>query len=68
MRSYILTDLEAQEIQNYLETGKSTNHISVIRGRVRKFLPKILEDLKLIQSLLDHGKDAPLGNLRDMEG
>ena len=56
MRSYILTEIEAQEIQDYLKSGESTKYLYTVRSRVRKFLPKILEDLKLIQVFLDHNK------------
>ena len=53
MRSYILTETERKKIQEYLETGISTFHLRVIRGRINKFLPRIQEDLKLIEEFLN---------------
>jgi hypothetical protein len=51
MRQYILTDLEKQIINKYLETGDKLEGFKVLLHRCRRLQP-ITEDLELIRQFL----------------
>ena len=55
MREYILTDLERNIINRYLETGEKLEGYRVLRHISQKLNPTtIKEDLELIQKFLNH--------------
>lgn len=53
MREYILTKREQHIIQKLLETGERIEGFSMLKNRAKKNLPRLSEDLELINKLLD---------------
>jgi len=54
MRTAILSDKERQIIQQYLENKIRLDGFTVLHYRIKRFLPKIREDLDLISKLLEN--------------
>ena len=55
MRAYLLSDHDREIIRRHLEEGLRLNGITVLRHRLRKNLPRIREDLALIEKFLGEG-------------
>jgi len=53
MRGYILTEKECREIKKYLQEGKATNLIYVLRSRGLKALERLKKDLELLEKLTE---------------
>jgi len=52
MREYILTNREQHIIQKLLETGERIEGFSMLKNRAKKNLPRLREDLELIDKFL----------------
>ena len=52
MKSYILTDHERDVIKKYLEMDVREKSISVYRVRAKRYVPRLREDMDLIEKLL----------------
>jgi hypothetical protein len=54
MRQRILTDRERQHIQKWLKGEKTKGKFhEMLKYRSKKFLPKLLEDLKLVKKFIE---------------
>lgn len=53
MRTYILSENERKIIKTYLETGLNLNGFNVLRLRIKRSLPQLEEDLKLIKKFIE---------------
>jgi len=53
--SYVLTDLERERIQQFIEDKTETKPIKILRTRARKWLPRLTEDIKLLNEVLKKG-------------
>ena len=62
MHPRILSPLEEHQIRAFLKRdGEKNLNIRVIISRAKKQLPKIREDLELLEKLMDHYKAAQTG-------
>ena len=52
MRFYILTEREREAIAKYLEDGKITDLISVLRVRGKRHLKTLKEDIHLLELVI----------------
>lgn len=57
MREYILTEKDRQTIQVYVEKGLKLNGFGVLRIRVRRAIPTIEKDMKLLRNFIKKLKD-----------
>jgi hypothetical protein len=53
MREYILTETKKEVLKRYLKDRVKTTHVRVLLTRIRKNLPRIKEDLKLISRVVE---------------
>jgi len=53
MRTYILTDKEKQAIQEYLKNKIPNDFIHLIKHRAKKYLARLREDLKLLETITE---------------
>jgi hypothetical protein len=54
MRASILTDLERKQAKAYVkQDGQRTVNVRVLTIRAQRYLPKLKEDLELLQQVLD---------------
>lgn len=51
MRERILTESEKKALEEFLENGKSSVIIRMLRYRARKFLPILIEEIVLLEQL-----------------
>ena len=52
MKQQILTETEKQELKKYLESGKSSTIIRMLRYRAKKFLPQIKDEITLLEKIV----------------
>lgn len=54
MRSRILTDLERKQARAYIkQDGEKTLNVQVLTSRARAYLPRIKQDIELLEKLLE---------------
>jgi hypothetical protein len=52
VREYVLTDREKEAIKEFLKTRTPNDLIYVLRHRAKEALPKLKEDLALLEELI----------------
>lgn len=53
MRTYILSENERRIIETYLKMDMNLNGFNVLKLRIKRALPQLEEDLKLIKKFLE---------------
>jgi hypothetical protein len=53
MRLYILTEVEREEIKQFLKKRESTNLIKVLRFRAKRHVEELREDIELLEELIE---------------
>ena len=56
MRSYILTELERNHLQKYIETSKISDDFYVLLNRIRKNYIVLSNDMELIEMVIKKRK------------
>jgi len=53
MRGYILTENEKKIVKTFLEMDLNLNGFNVLKGRMKRALPRLEEDLALVKAFLE---------------
>lgn len=57
MRTYILSQNERKIVETFMETELNLNGFNVLKLRIKRALPRLEEDLKLIKKFIEKVED-----------